>query len=468
MNGPCTLALAASLAAGCLATARPVVPGPLETEGEVYLEARPLPPEGARLAFTIESVTAVRHDGVETPLQLVRASISKANLKERRLVAWGRLEPGAYAGFSIKISKATLSGETGASDLLVSPEPARTETPFTVERRHATVLHLDFNYAASIEKDFGFAPVFSASVPRKPLAQLSGWCSNAGLHDLTVFDKREHAVSAVLPTGSAPWGLAYDPVTNRLYVALEGEDEVQVFDATLLEEVGRIRLQPADGPRELALTADRRLLIVANGRSNTVSFVDPLSLLETSRVQVGEAPTSVLLDRAGGRAYVFNARSTFISIIDIANRAVAGTIATEYGPLRGQFNRAGNRLYVVTSSSAYLTAISLPDLAPSGRVYVGLGTTAIKVDPSTDLLYVAQAGANRLAVFEPFSLLPIDHVEVPGDASYLAIDDAENALFVLVPAQRTIAVIGLASKRRLAEIDVGFEPRVLALDGERR
>ena len=46
--------------------------------------------------------------------------------------------------------------------------------------------------------------------------------------------------------------------------------------------------------------------------------------------------------------------------------------------------------------------------------------------------------------------------------------ELQNALFVLVPGQRTIAVIGLATKRRLGQVDVGFEPRVVALAGERR
>ncbi len=459
--------IAASLAASCVAGPRPFVSGPLDAEGELYLQAQSLQPEGAGLSFQIASIAAVRPDGVETPLQILRGSLSQDELKDHPLIAWGRLEPGAYTGFRIKVATATLAGPGGVSNLRVAAEPAHTETPFAVERGRAVVLQLDLDYPRSIEGESGFEPVFTASVPRKPLAQISGWCSSGALHEVTVFDKREHAVAAVLPTGRSPWGIAYYSVQNRLYVSLEGDDEVQVFDASVLEEVGRIRLQPADGPRELALTLDRRLLLVANGRSNTVSFVDPASMLEISRVQVGQAPTSILLDRSGARAYVFNARSTFISIVDVANRAVAGTIATEYGPLRGQFNRAGNKLYFVSSSSAYLTAVALPTFAPAGRVYVGLGTSAIKVDASTDLLYVAQAGARRLAVFEPFSLLPIDHIDVPGDVSYMAIDDAENALFALVPEQRTIAVVGLAGKRRLGAIGVGFEPRLFALAGER-
>ncbi|HUJ27107.1 MAG TPA: YncE family protein, partial [Myxococcales bacterium] len=232
-------------------------------------------------------------------------------------------------------------------------------------------------------------------------------------------------------------------------------------------ELGRIRLQPGDGPREVVLSPDRRTLLVANSGSNTVSFVDPASLLETARVQVGEAPTALLVDRAGNRAYVFNARSSFVSVVDLARRAAVGSIATDYAPLRGAINRAGTRLYVVSQGSPYMTAYSLPDQAQAGRVYVGLGTLAVKVDPASDLLYVAQGGSHRLALFDPFSLMPIDFVDLPGDASYLAIDDAENTMFGLMPEQRAAAVVDLATKQLLAVIDVGLDPRMLVLAGER-
>src|SRR5690242_7637364 len=112
MRPPYIAAVAATLVAACFPAVRPIVPGPLDTEGEIYVEAQPLPPD-ARLAFRIESFAALRADGTETPLVLVRPSISAAELKNRRLIAWGRLEPGTYAGFRIKVSKATVTGESG-------------------------------------------------------------------------------------------------------------------------------------------------------------------------------------------------------------------------------------------------------------------------------------------------------------------------------------------------------------------
>ena len=41
------------------------------------------------------------------------------------------------------------------------------------------------------------------------------------------------------------------------------------------EEIARVRLRPGDEPRELALAPDGRVLLVANGGSSSVSFVDP-------------------------------------------------------------------------------------------------------------------------------------------------------------------------------------------------
>lgn len=462
-----TLLLLAPLLAGCLAGVRPAVVAPLESEAEVLLELQPLPADAVRLAFSLQGLFAVRHDGGEVPLELALAEVAGAEPARARPWARGRLEPGSYLGFSLHFLKATLAGEGKPSDLLVPPEPVRVDIPFVAAARRTVLVRVSLGPGGAVEEGHRFAPAFTAELAQRPLAQLSGFCSDGARHAVGVFDKRAHRLGALLPTGRAPWGLALDPLQNRLYVALSEEDEVQVFDVAAGAEVGRIRLQPGDAPRELALTPDQRTLLVADAGSNTVSFVDPLSLQELARVPVGEAPTSLLVDRTGLRAYVFNARSSFVSVLDLANRAVVGSIGTDYGPLRGQLNRAGTRLYVVANNSSYLTAYALPAGTQAGRVYVGLGTTALKVDPRRDLLYVAQGGANRLAVFDPFSLVPVDFIEVPGDGAWLAIDDAEDALFVLLPERGSVAVVGLTGRRLLDELDAGASPRVLVLSGER-
>jgi len=445
----------ASLCCGCLAAARPLVFGPLDTQGELHVQVLPAPASAAKFASRILSIRARAADGQEWPLQLERTSLE--GFDHPRLLAWGRLEPGAYSGLEMHVDKAAADGAP------VPERAVRIEAPFAIERRRALVLRLHPGRPPDAEA----MPVFTALAAQRPLPELAGYCTSGDLHEVSVFDKRARLLAAVLPAGRGPWGVAVDPAQGRVYVALSGDDEVQVIDSASLEERARIRLQPGDAPREAALTPDRRLLLVANAGSNTVAFLDPSAMVEVGRVAVGQAPSALLVDRLGARAYAFNARSAFVSVIDIGARAVAASIATDYGPLRGQLNRAGDRLYVLATSSPYLTAFAVPAYQQTGRVHVGLGASGLKVDPATDLLYVAEGGPRRLAVYDPFSLLPIDFIDLPGGGAYMAIADAEGALFVLLPERRSAAVIDLASRRLRAEMDLGPSPRVLALAGER-
>jgi YVTN family beta-propeller protein len=418
-----------ALAAACALAGRStrILP-PLQDEGELYVELQP----GATGQFT--AAAAVRSDGSTVPLEL-RSPEADAP-KVQHLLAEGRLPPGSYSGLALETAKGT----------------TQVRAPFAIEARRAVVLSISAQ--------------FNAAIPPRTVAPLSGYVTAAASQDVTVFDKHLREVTAALPTGSAPWGIALDPVSNRGYVALEGEDQVAVVDLTSGAEIARIRLGLGDAPRELLLLPDRRTLVSANSGSNTVSLIDAVSMLEGARIPVGEQPTSLLPDRRSGRIYVFNARSNSISLLDPATRSIIATVRTDNTPLRGQVDRAGARLYVASTASAYLTIYTLPGLSAPQRVYIGLGTTAIKVDAESDLVYVANADG-RVSVFDPFSLLPVDHFDVGGGATWMAIDAAEDVLFLLLAEKRSVAAVQLTTRSAAGGFDTGADPRVLALMGER-
>jgi DNA-binding beta-propeller fold protein YncE len=452
----------------CQAGSRVRSLGPLESEGELYLYLQPFPPGSDRLAFALESVSAVGADGAVAPLDLVRAELSGAKVQSQRLFAWGRLSPGSYGGLLVKVRRATLEADGAVSDLLVEAKAARIDASFAVGKRRATVLWLTFRPAESVGSGFAFTPAFSVGVPEPPFADLVGYCSSTAWHNLAVFDKRARQVVGVLPTGRAPMGIAIDPLNRRAYVALSGEDQVATLDVQSSEEIGRVQLRAGDRPRELGLTPDGRLLVVVNSGSDTASFVDPFAAVETARVQVGIEPTALLVDRSGLRAYVFNRRSASMTILDLANRAVVGTIATDPEPVRGKLNRAGTRLYVVGAGSAYMTVYSVPDLAVVRRVFVGLGGSGIEVDSRTDFVYVADRIADELRLFDPASLMPVSRLEVPGPVTLTDIDDVDNVLLSVVPISRLVGANDLVSGASLSTMEVGDDPYQVVVSGERR
>jgi YVTN family beta-propeller protein len=312
-----------------------------------------------------------------------------------------------------------------------------------------------------------FAPSFTAQVPGKIATGLIGLVTGRRGNTVTAFDKVAGKVVAVVPTGTSPAGMVLDPLSRKAYVAISGEDAVEAVDFLGMDVIGRGQLVIGDRPEELDLTPDRKTLLTANSGSNTVSVVDAASLVETRRIQVGNGPQSILVDRAGRRAYVFNTLSSTISVLDIMTGGVVATVATESGPVRGEFNRAGNRLYVLHRYSPYLGVFDPATLSIVRRVYVGSGGTALKVDTKTDRIYLSRQGTGEVAIYDPFSFLPVDSYRVGGDVSCLAIDGEGNNLFAVLPGKNGVRAVRLVGKETASETDVGEDPYWVTLMGER-
>jgi YVTN family beta-propeller protein len=452
---------------GCQATFSKFLP-PLEEEGELFLYTQPFPQEAERLRFTMESVLAISSDGRSFPLTLSLSEVKASETRRQRLLASGRLLPGAYVGLSFKVKKASLRTEGGEADLLVPDTPVRIDFPMNVTRKRATVLSLLFRYRESIPDRFSFNPVFSIFIPSRPILSLTGYVTNTGSNNVTVFDKKLGQVTGVIVMGSRPAGMALDQRSKRAYVALSGEDEVDVIDVATGEVVDKIKLSGGDRPRELALTPDGRDLLVVDTGSNTVSFIDPFSLLELARVRVGNGPSSILIDPTGRKGYVFNTLSSTLSVLDIPNRVGVGTIATDPGPLRGEFNRRGDRLYIIHEMSSYLMVLDPPVFSSPKRFQVRMGANAIRVDKRTDLVYLGRKNDRSAEVYDPLSFSVVDTIQTGvGDIATLTIDGEENNLYLVNAGTKTVMVSNLISRKTLFEIDVGEEPYGVTVMGEK-
>ncbi len=450
----------------CQATLSKFLP-PLEEEGEVYLYLEPFPQEAARLRFTIDAVFAVSSDGREFPLTGPLHELKASGIQRQRLLAFGRLPPGSYIGFSFKVNKAFLKTEEGEANLLVPETPVRNDFPFSIVRRRAYVISATFRYAESISRGFSFSPVFSMMIPARPIPSLTGYVTNSGSNNIMVFDKKLQKILSIIVTGRAPAGMALDQRQGRAYVALSGDDAIELIDVLSGEPINRLRLNTGDRPQELALTPDGKTLLVVNKGTNTVSFVDPVSLVQLNRIDVGREPNSVSVHPNGIRAFVFNTLSNTVSVIDIPNKAVITTITTDPAPLRGQFNRAGNKLYVIHEWSIYLTALDPFALSVLKRFPVRMGMVSIKVDPQTDLVYMGRRRDTAVEVYDPFLFAMVDSINTGAGITYMTIDGDENNLYMVNPDMKSLMVSRLVRKGVFSEMDVGESPYWVTMMGER-
>ena len=454
------------LFAGCQAKSLLVRPA-LEDEGELVLYLQPLSQEADNLTFSLEQVAAVREDGAEFPMALSFSEVNGLEMKRQRLLAFSQLPPGTYSGLSVRPRNALLKGEEGETALGVPEGPVRIDSPFEIRKKKSLLLELVFNYTSSIRTGYTFSPAFALFAPDRPVTGVVGYVANYGSNNITVFDKKEREAVGVIATGQGPRGIALDAKSRRAYVALAGEDSIDVIDLFASDSIQRIRLNTGDSPQEPVLTPDGRLLLTANSGSDTVSFIDPAAMIELERVSVERCPHSVAVDRTGKRAYVFNTYSSTISVIDIANKSVVTTLATEPGPLWGAFNRSGTRLYVIHEGSSYLTVIDPTSLAVLERFFVGMGMSALLVDTRTDFLYAAKKHEAMIGNYDPLSFFPVDSIQAETGVTYMTIDDEENNLYLVLPEKRALMVVNLISKKIITKIDVGEGPCWVSLMGER-
>jgi YVTN family beta-propeller protein len=440
---------------------------PLEDEGEVFLYLQPFPEEAEQLRFSLAALDAIREDGAKFPLSLSRNEILGTDMTRQRLIAANRLPEGRYTGFLFTVKTAAVKAERGEIALIVPETPRKGDFPFKVERKRALVITLSLNDAGSRPNEFTFEPRFKISTPDRPLAEVRGYVSNAGRHDITVFDKIHLQAAGVIATGDTPRGIALDTRIRRAYIVLSGDDLVEVLDLNDLSVFTKITLRRGDAPQEAALTPDGQTLLVADTGSDTVSVIDTRSHMETDRIAVGRGPRSVLIDRAGRKAYVMNSLSDNISVIDIAYRQVIGTIATGAEPVRAAFNSAENRLYVVHAGYPYMLVIDPAAFSVVKRVLLGTGAEALKVDARTDLIFIGKRNDSAVTVYDPFSFSPVDAVPTGGTVGSMAVDNETNNLYLVVPGRKVLMVVNLVTRKPVAEVDVNEGPAWIAVMGER-
>jgi len=440
---------------------------PLEEEGEVFLYVQPFPAEARPLRFHIGEVAALREDGAAFPLSLAVSEFTISSMSRQRLVASGVLPAGSYTGLLFRATKAFLKGEEGETALSVPEERVLEGFPFAVRKAKSSVIGGMFRPADAVQGKSGFSPAFSLFRPEQPMTALLGYVANYGSNNITVFNKKSGQVSGVIATGMGPRGIALHRGLQRAYVALAGDDAVDVIDIVTGDSIQKINLNAGDRPQEPALTPDGRLLLTANKGSDTVSIIDAVSLIELERISVGNGPNSVLIEATGRRAYVFNTLSDRISVIDLSGRKVSATIATDSGPLRGQMNSRGDRLYVIHSLSSNLTVIDPVTLSVLQRISVGREMSSLKFDTRTNRIILGKRFDPLISVYEPGLAMPIDTILTRGGVSFISIDNDENNLYLLIPGKRILASINLVSGATVSELDVGEGAYWVTMTGER-
>ena len=190
-----------------------------------------------------------------------------------------------------------------------------------------------------------------------------------------------HAQTAYLPSATSASVSVLDTTSNRVTATIP---------------VG-------NGPLGVAITPDGATVLVTNTTDGTVSVINGSTHRVAATVTVGHQPNAVVIKADGSRAYVVNGGDSTVSVVDLTRDAVTATIPliSRVGnvPAAGSVNAAissdGSRVYVMNTTdesvsvidataNAFVTAI---DIRLSGEFT--LPQAGIGVTPDGKTLYAA-------------------------------------------------------------------------------
>jgi YVTN family beta-propeller protein len=175
---------------------------------------------------------------------------------------------------------------------------------------------------------FALAGVLSSA---QSLAQ-NAYITNLVSNNVSVIDTKTNTVTATIPVGNSPWGVAVSPDGRSVYVTNIRSGTVSVIDTRTNTVVATI---PAgSNPYGVAVSPDGRRLYVSNDNlaASTVTVIDAATgaTIATIPTGNGNATASVTVSPDGKKVYAVNLSTgeDAVSVIDAATNAVMATVST--------------------------------------------------------------------------------------------------------------------------------------------
>jgi YVTN family beta-propeller protein len=427
----------------------------------VYLEQ--VPAHGAETEIVIDGAWARAADGTRTPLTLTLDERVGPSIERDRLLATADVPDGSYEGLVFALRDPTIGSGAERTALRMDGSEVVLPVPFRVTTRGPVVVHVRFDPAESLHAQMTFRPDFSAHVADDLVPGLIAAISLPDADLVVLMDKLTGRVHRLLRTGRRPSGLAIDVDRRRLYVAVAGDDAVEIYDLPDGSLLDRVQLARGDRTIDVALSPDGETVLAANPGSGSVSVIEALSAFERRRVRAGDEPFEIVVSPNGTRAFIVNRRSDTVTVFGLPAGVAIASLATEARPTRLALDEAGQTLYVAQQRSSNLAVYDVETLSSAGRVLVGPGATALLLDEIRGRLYIARRGATEIQAFEPGSQLPLDEMDVGSDVTFMTLDTESNRIVLVESDARTVRTIDAVRYRELTRADLPGRPFEAAL-----
>jgi DNA-binding beta-propeller fold protein YncE len=223
--------------------------------------------------------------------------------------------------------------------------------------------------------------------------------------------------------------LAFDPATQRLYVAALGNNSVEVLD---LDAGVHLRsLKDFREPQGIAIAADSKTVAVANGQGEGLQLLSATDYQPGAVVRLGDDADNVRYDATAKRLYVGFGEGA-LAAIDPAAGKLLGEVKLAAHPESFQLEREGARVFVNVPNAQQIAVVDRSSLKLTGTwpVTTARANYPMALDEANHRLFVGCRRPAKVLVFDTTSGRETAAFEIVGDTDDLFYDAARTRLYV--------------------------------------
>jgi YVTN family beta-propeller protein len=160
------------------------------------------------------------------------------------------------------------------------------------------------------------------------LAQNAYITNNASSNNVSVIDTRTNEVTATLPVGAGPWGVAVNSDGRKVYTA-NWYYTVSVIDtaSNAVTSIPNIWNGVGGNTIGIAVSRDGRRVYATNFYQQNVSVIDTATNTVIAAIPVSGTPYLVAVTPDGRKLYVTDYCDSTVSVISTVSNAVIATIS---------------------------------------------------------------------------------------------------------------------------------------------
>ncbi len=311
------------------------------------------------------------------------------------------------------------------------------------------------------------------------------YVSNEDGQSVTVIDTETAEAIATVPVGKRPRGLKLNRDGSRLYVAVSGlpkcppdipdddcaklerdlrADGIAVIDTASLKVLDL--LKAGSDPEQFDLSADGKLLFVANEDTAQTSVLDVDSGAIKAQIPVGREPEGVSVSPNGRWVLVTNESDNAVSVIDARTFKVLRSVPVGHRPRDAAFTPDSRTAYVSGEFDASLYRMSVPDGAPVERLLElrkEARPMAVVLDPAQGRLYMSTGRGGTVAVVALAGPKLVTEIPVGTRPWGIALSADGQRLYTANGPSNDVSIVDTASLRVIKKVPVGRSPWGIAL-----